>query len=77
MNNVLLLACFAVTAVCTIVQRDGKVLNSGDANLPDEIDAFTDLVWNSLNKDNKVSLFVRFIDIESGKYETRIVNGNQ
>ncbi len=63
-------------------QHDGNPLPTfaGDpvaVEIPDEIDAFTDLVWNSLNKDNKVSLFVRFIDIASGKYETRIVNGNQ
>ena len=42
-----------------------------------EIDAFTDLLWNSLNEENKVSLFVRYIDIESGAYETRIVKKNQ
>ena len=42
-----------------------------------DIDDFTDMIWNSLNEDNKVSLFVRFIDIESGKYETRIVNKNK
>ena len=42
-----------------------------------EIDGFTDMVWNALNRDNKVSLFVRFIDIETGRYETRIVNKNQ
>ena len=41
------------------------------------IDSFTDLVWNSLNAENKVSLFVRFIDIATGRYETRIVNKNQ
>ena len=46
-------------------------------DIPDEIDAFTDLVWNSLNEENKISLFVRFIDIETGKYETRILNKNQ
>ena len=34
------------------------------------IDEFTDKVWNSLNEDNKVSLFVRFIDIETGKWES-------
>ena len=45
--------------------------------IPDEIDAFTDLIWSSLNADNKVSLFVRYIDIETGKYESRIVNKNQ
>lgn len=41
-----------------------------------DIDAFTKEVWESLNEENKVSLFVRFIDIETGKYETRIVNKN-
>jgi IMP cyclohydrolase len=38
------------------------------------IDAFTDLVWENLNEENKVSLFVRFIEIGTGRYETRIVN---
>lgn len=42
-----------------------------------DIDAFADTVWNSLNEDNKVSLFVRFIDIETGKYDTRIRNKNK
>ena len=41
-----------------------------------DIDTFTDSVWNALNEDNKVSLFVRFIDIETGEYETRIINKN-
>ena len=41
-----------------------------------DIDSFTDMIWNSLNEENKVSLFVRFIDIATGKYETRIVNKN-
>ena len=44
--------------------------------IPDGIDEFTDMLWSSLNEDNKVSLFVRYIDIETGKYETRIVNKN-
>ena len=38
--------------------------------IPSDIDEFTDLLWKSLNQDNKVSLFVRFIDIETGKYES-------
>lgn len=42
-----------------------------------DIDAFTEMLWTSLNEDNKVSLFVRFIDLVTGKYETRIVNKNQ
>lgn len=41
------------------------------------IDSFTESIWNSLNEENKVSLFVRYIDIESGAYETRVVNKNQ
>ena len=41
------------------------------------IDKFTEMVWNSLNQDNKVSLFVRFIDIATGTYETRIGNKNK
>lgn len=41
-----------------------------------DIDSFTSLVWDNLNEENKVSLFVRFIDIETGKYESRIVNKN-
>ncbi len=44
--------------------------------IPDEIDEFTELLWTNLNEDNKVSLFVRFIDLASGEYETRIVNKN-
>ena len=42
-----------------------------------DIDEFTQMLWNNLNEDNKVSLFVRYIDIETGKYETRIVNKNK
>ena len=43
----------------------------------DDMDAFTDMLWDSLNDENKVSLFVRYIDIATGKYKTRIVNKNQ
>ena len=42
-----------------------------------DIDAFTSLVWENLNEENKVSLFVRFIVIETGEYESRIVNKNK
>ena len=45
--------------------------------IPDDMDAFTEMLWNSLNVENKVSLFVRYIDIATGNYETRIVNKNQ
>ena len=42
-----------------------------------DIESFTELLWNSLNEENKVSLFVRYIDIETGSCETKIVNKNQ
>ena len=63
-------------------QCDGNPLPSftGEpkpVTIPNDIEAFTELLWSSLNEANKVSLFVRFIDIASGKYETRIVNKNK
>ena len=42
-----------------------------------EIDEFAKAVWENLNPDNKVSLFVRYIDIATGAYESRIVNKNK
>lgn len=40
----------------------------------DDIDTFAEKIWNALNEENKVSLFVRYIDIETGKADTRIIN---
>jgi len=46
--------------------------------LPDmDIDALTEHIWENLNEDNKVSLFVRYIDLETGEYDSRIVNKNK
>ncbi len=46
--------------------------------LPDlAIDDMTDLIWKNLNQDNKVSLFVRYIDLKTGETDTRIVNKNK
>ena len=42
-----------------------------------DIDEFTQTLWTNLNEENKVSLFVRYIDIATNTYETRIVNKNQ
>ena len=39
-----------------------------------DIDQFTESVWSALDKENKVSLFVRYINIATGEYESRIVN---
>lgn len=63
-------------------QCDGDPLPSFEGEpkrigMQDDMDAFTDLLWESLNEENKVSLFVRYIDIATGKYETRIVNKNR
>ena len=45
--------------------------------LPDtDIDTLTNIIWENLNQDNKVSLFVRYIDLKTGENETRIVNKN-
>lgn len=44
--------------------------------IPNDMNEFADMVWNSLNEENKVSLFIRFIDIATGKYETKIINKN-
>ncbi|MBB5219756.1 IMP cyclohydrolase [Treponema rectale] len=45
--------------------------------LKGNIDELTERIWNNLNEDNKVSLFVRYIEIATGKTETRIVNKNK
>ena len=63
-------------------KEDGDPLPSfeGEPKLVEikgEIDEFTQILWESLNEENKVSLFVRYIEIETGKYETRIVNKNK
>lgn len=63
-------------------QSDGNPLPSFSGepkavSISGSIDEFTDMLWNSLNEENKVSLFVRFIDIETGRWESRIKNKNQ
>ena len=45
-------------------------------NIANDIDYYTNRLWESLNEDNKVSLFVRFVNLETGAVETRIVNKN-
>lgn len=54
-------------------EGEPKRINIGN----DDIDTFTEKVWNALNEDNKVSLFVRYIDIATGKTDSRIVNKNK
>ena len=44
--------------------------------IPDSIDEFTSSIWNSLDENNKISLYVRYVDLESGKTENRMINKN-
>lgn len=62
--------------------HDGNPLPSfeGEPKLVEtlnDIDEFTEMIWENLNGENKVSLFVRYIDIKTQTYETRIVNKNK
>ena len=43
-------------------------------SIPADIDDFTNELWTNLDGNNKISLFVRYTDIESGKFEQRIIN---
>lgn len=45
--------------------------------IKDDMNEFANDLWTSLNEDNKVSLFVRYIDIETGNYESVIINKNK
>ncbi len=42
--------------------------------IPDDIDCFTDTLWNALNADNKISLWVRYTDLATGETDTRLIN---
>ena len=62
--------------------EDGNPLPSFEGEpkqieIMDNIDEFTTMLWESLNEDNKVSLFVRYIDLENGKTDSRILNKNK
>lgn len=45
-------------------------------NIKDDIEEFANEIWESLNVDNKISLYVRYTDIETGKYTDKIINKN-
>ena len=45
--------------------------------LMDDIDDFTEMLWENLNDANKISLFVRYTDLETGDYEQRIINKHE
>jgi IMP cyclohydrolase len=61
--------------------HDGSPLPSFEGEpirvaVENDLDAFTDGIWEALDADNKVSLFTRFIDLETGSIRSRIVNKN-
>lgn len=63
-------------------ERDGNPLPTFQGEprrvaIPDDIDAFTDKIWNALDDDNKISLYVRYTDLVTGEYEDRLVNKNK
>ena len=45
--------------------------------IPNDIDAFTTSLWNALDENNKISLYVRYIDLESGSADERLINKNK
>ena len=44
--------------------------------IPDSIDEFSGELWNALNEDNRISLYVRYTDLKTGEKETRLINKN-
>jgi len=62
--------------------HDGNPLPSYEGeptsvSIENDIQAFSKLLWENLNEENKVSLFVRYIEIGTGKYDTVIINKNK
>ena len=68
---------FLHTYVCdgnpipTFTGEPERVAISGD------IDEFTAMLWDSLNEDNKISLFVRYTNLKTGETQQRILNKNR
>lgn len=61
--------------------HDGNPLPSFEGepkpvSIPDDMEAFSQMLWSSLNEENKVSLFVRYIAVKTGEYRTKIINKN-
>ena len=46
-------------------------------DIPNDMEEFAKLIWKNLNEENKVSLFVRYVNLENGSFETKIINKNQ
>ena len=42
--------------------------------IPQDMDAFANMLWNNLNEDNKISLFVRYTNLTTGEYRQKVIN---
>ncbi len=63
-------------------KRDGDPVPSFEGEpkpvtIAGDIDSFANTLWESLNEDNKVSLFVRYVNLQTRSFETRILNKNK
>ena len=58
---------------CAIIEN---IDHSCGTKIKGVTDTFTNEIWDSLDAENKVSLYVTYTDLESGKEETRIINKN-
>ena len=45
--------------------------------IPNDIDEFCNMIWENLNENNKISLYVRFVDLESVNVTNRMINKNK
>ncbi|NLL63567.1 MAG: inosine monophosphate cyclohydrolase [Ruminococcaceae bacterium] len=45
--------------------------------IPDNIDEFYEDIWNNLDANNRISLYVRYIDLKTGEYDDRLINKNR
>lgn len=45
--------------------------------IPDSIDEFTDAIWTNLDENNKISIYVRYVDLKTGETENRMINKNK
>ena len=45
--------------------------------IPDDIDTLTADIWEHLDADNKISLYVRYVNLADGSYEERLINKNK
>ena len=65
------------TPICTTAIRFRASRVSQKIEIPDSLDEFAATLWENLNPDNKVSLFVRYIDIATRETQTKIINKNK